>query len=227
MGIKSGTGKVCIILFSIVYSLGFWVSVFSPSWLSLTYSDPNSNNAGGYIESRLGPFYGQTQACTANGVCTGWRAAAIDTSDCDRVEQEAGAGVGDYCRKTNTWRITAIICFIAQFVTAALVCMGACCQAFTCGCCGASLDLLAMIIYWIEVILSIVAWSFAIVANNMVNNANVEGVGGGYEWAFWLFIVTGTILGAICAMLTSWASDDSIIRKCFRCVFCCCRKGDD
>uniref|UniRef100_A0A7R9W1U4 Uncharacterized protein n=1 Tax=Pseudictyota dubia TaxID=2749911 RepID=A0A7R9W1U4_9STRA len=129
--------------------------------------------------------------------------------------------------QTNTWRITAIICFIAQFVTAALVCMGACCQAFTCGCCGASLDLLAMIIYWIEVILSIVAWSFAIVANNMVNNANVEGVGGGYEWAFWLFIVTGTILGAICAMLTSWASDDSIIRKCFRCVFCCCRKGDD
>eukprot|EP00566_Odontella_aurita_P023317 CAMPEP_0113565964 /NCGR_PEP_ID=MMETSP0015_2-20120614/22463_1 /TAXON_ID=2838 /ORGANISM="Odontella" /LENGTH=205 /DNA_ID=CAMNT_0000468207 /DNA_START=159 /DNA_END=773 /DNA_ORIENTATION=- /assembly_acc=CAM_ASM_000160 len=205
MDFKSGTGKCCILAFSLAFSLGFWISIFSPSWLTLAYRDSSGGVVdGGYVESRLGPFYGQTRTCTSEGVCFGWQAAVIDISDCDAVKANSGELLGDYCLMTNTWRGLAICCFVIQFFAALLICLGVTCQAFTCGGCGASFDLIAMLLFWIEVFVSIVAWSFGIVSVNMVNNSEIEGVSSGYEWGFWLFIATGTILGAICAWLTDW-----------------------
>jgi len=52
-----------------------------------------------------------------------------------------------------------------------------------------------------------------------------------YQWGFWLFIASGTIMGAMSAVMADWAAEDSALRGIWRCVLCTvtcrmCRKDD-
>ena len=81
------------------------------------------------------------------------------------------------------------------------------------------------VLFWMEVILSIVAWSFAIVSLREIKTSPAV-TDSGYQWGFWLFIASGTVLGAIAAWMADWAAEDSCLRGVWHCVTCRgCRKG--
>jgi hypothetical protein len=115
------------------------------------------------------------------------------------------------------WRSIAIIFFIIIAGTGLFVWAGAWCQAFTCGCCGGSIDVAVLLIYWFEVLLSIIAWSLVISAVNAVKKYD-EIIDSNYEWGFWMFLVFGTFLGIACAVVAGWASENSMVIKIYAAI---------
>merc|ERR1711862_146769 len=108
-------------------------------------------------------------------------------------------------------RSLGILCLILVVIGGGLVVAATCCEMVTCGCCGNSLTCISNVLFGSEVILSIVSWSFAIASLKTVERGpNVTSTS--YQWGFWLFLISGTILGAIATWMADWASDDSYLR---------------
>jgi hypothetical protein len=110
-----------------------------------------------------------------------------------------------------------------------------------------------MVLCWIEVILSVVCWSFAISVVTMIrdesldsllydefeNLASIKNVTsaeslitdvtqGNFLWGFWLFLISGTICGGLCAIFAQWAAEGSLLNcvcdavtGLLRCILCC------
>ena len=216
MGFKEGTGKLMVFIFTIIFNIGVIASCCSPQWIILTASEVNAQNQE-QIEVQYGPFYSQTRTCTGSE-CTGW-GKSVDISDCKYVEGSSGK----LCNHLNTWRTLAICCLIIVLIGGFLVLAGCCCQCLTCGCVGNSMDCIVNMLFWIEVVLSIVAWSFVISFVNIIRDAP-QILSTGYLWGFWVFISSGTILGAIYAITADWAAESSFFRSFFRCLTCRCNK---
>ena len=144
----------------------------------------------------------------------------ISKDDCQQIET-ADISTTKFCKNLMSWRVFSQICGIITLITAALVLAGFCCNCVTCGCCGGSFDQIAVFGYWIEVFLSIVAWSLAL--SVMFILRGFEGVESNVLWGFWLFLVSGTICGGICATLADWAAESSLL-KCLFDILCCCFK---
>ena len=141
-----------------------------------------------------------------------------------------------------------MLCLFIVIGTAIMVGVAFCTQCVTCGCCGGSIDMIAMICYWVEVALSIVTWSFCISVVTIIrdqeftdilteeaqNLAQVEEVmditEGHFLWGFWVFIFSGTVMGAVCATFADWAADGSCLRMIKNLItgvvscLCCCKK---
>ena len=51
----------------------------------------------------------------------------------------------------------------------------------------------------------------------------------GYQWGFWLYILCGTIIGALSAWMADWAAEDSCLRGVWHCILCkhCRKKSND
>lgn len=112
----------------------------------------------------------------------------MDLSDCDSIDPDDQK----LCRHLATWRVTGIICLVLVVVGGSLVFAASCCQMVTCGCCGNSLTCVANVLFWIEVALSIVTWSFAISSLSIVKGHPAVS-DSSYQWGFWLFLVSGTV----------------------------------
>lgn len=89
--------------------------------------------------------------------CTSWESKSLDLSDCESV---TGSGEKKICNHLATWRVTGMLCLILVLIGGGLVCAASCCQLVTCGCCGNSLTCISNVLFWLEVVLSIVTWSF-------------------------------------------------------------------
>ena len=149
--------------------------------------------------------------------CGSWESKSIDLSDCESIQDGAEEKL---CNHLNTWRITGILSLIAVLIGGGLVFAASCCQMVTCGCCG-----LSNVLFWIEVILSIVTWAFTISSLNLVKDGANMVSDSGYQWGFWLYILCGTIIGALSAWMADWASEDSCLRGVWYCILCKhCRK---
>ena len=90
---------------------------------------------------------------------------------------------------------------------------------------------MANFLFWVEVILSIVVWSFAISSLSLIKSSPSVS-SSGYQWGFWLFIATGTVVGALAAWMADWAAEDSFAREfwhCIKAILLCrmCRKDKD
>ena len=157
---------------------------------------------------------GQTETCGK------WVQKTVDLSDCDSVGQD----VEKLCGQLATWRSMGIICLILVLIGGGLVFMASCCQIVTCGCCGNSLTCISNLIFWVEVVLSIVAWSFAISSLKLIETGPTV-TSTEYQWGFWLFLFSGTVFGALAAITADWAAEDSFLRGIFHC-FTCCFRGD-
>uniref|UniRef100_A0A7S1YTP6 Uncharacterized protein n=1 Tax=Trieres chinensis TaxID=1514140 RepID=A0A7S1YTP6_TRICV len=226
MGFKSGTGKCLVIIFSVLFSCGVIASVHAPDWMKLTSINEEDDSTTLY--SNYGPFYSMNRTCDEAN-CTEWESRAISTGDCERIVTYTGQVDGDkLCSHVEIWRTISIVCFLIVILSGLFVLAATCCECFTLGCCGESFHLVAMFLFWIEVSLSIVAWSFVISSMRFIQDApQVDEAS--YGWSFWLFIFSGSVLGAICATLADWAAEDSICVKCYSCfkkIFCCCCGGD-
>lgn len=218
MGCKEGIGKFLVWIFTAFFAAGVIASCCAPQWIGLS-STPDSSSPLETINVQYGPFYSQVQACS-DGVCQGWDKQTISLTDCETISD---GSKNTLCTHLNTWRTMASICLALVVVGGCLVLAACCCQAFTCGCCGGSLDCIANVLFWIEVILSIVGWSFTIASVQVIKDApNVNSVG--YLWGFWVFIFAGTVGGALAAVTADWAAEDSVMRTIFRCLTCRCRK---
>ena len=53
----------------------------------------------------------------------------------------------------------------------------------------------------LEVALSIVTWAFAISSLNLIKGGGDALSAEGYQWGFWMFIICGTIVGALAAWM--------------------------
>ena len=253
MGCTSCLGRYGLLIASIVFTIGMLTSTTTPSWLRSTRTiEDLSTSYRLRIQYEFGPFNSRTRNCThASGAvtrdgtplpdeCTDWETSEISKESCrDFTEIEQ---VDKLCTQQNTWRILAMMCLFIVLGTAICVGLATFTQCLTCGCCGGSFDMIASVAYWIEVALSIVAWSFAIsvvmmlkdqsitdlVQDEFDNIQNVENVTdlteGNFLWGFWVFIFSGTFLGAVCATFAGWAAEGSFLKcfaDCFACVFCC------
>ena len=181
---------------------------------------------------QFGPFYGMSRTCVRRdggaSSCSSWETTAIDLSDCEKVDDPSSSiDLEKLCNQMNTWRSLGIACLCLVLIGGMLVFAASCCQIVTCGCCGNSLTCVSNVLFWIEVILSIVCWSFAISSLHIIKDAPSV-TESGYEWGFWVFIATGTVVGALAAWMADWAAEDSCLRGVWHCITCrSCRKGDD
>lgn len=215
MGFRSGTGKVLIVAFSIAFGMGVTIAVLSPSWIAFQVAALEQDDDYSFLEVHYGPFYGQKRTCVADD-CSRWRFDSLHLNDCDDISGDEGRS-GKVCRLLLAWRSIAIIFFIFIAGSGIFVWAGAWCQAFTCGCCGGSVDVAVMIIYWFEVLLSIIAWSLVISAVNEVKKFD-RIMDSSYEWGFWMFLVFGTFVGIACAVLAGWASENSMVMKIYAAI---------
>ena len=156
----------------------------------------------------------------ASKKCGKWVLKSVDLSDCEAVQGSNSIPDDDLktlCNKISTWRSTGIICLILMLVGGGLVFAASCCQMVTCGCCGNSLTCIANVLFGIEVILSIVTWSFAISSLRFIKSGpSVTSTE--YQWGFWLFLVSGTIAGALATWMADWAAEDSCLRGIWQCI---------
>ena len=134
--------------------LGVIISTTAPNWIGFHANDRDDQNLS--YEVNYGPFYGQSRECR-DGTCGRWSFRAINSEDCTEVESDFES----LCNQMNTFRGVGIICLILTLIGGALVFGATCCQTLTCGCCGNSLTCVSNVLFGIETILSIVAWSFA------------------------------------------------------------------
>jgi hypothetical protein len=243
MGCKSFLGRYGLLVFSIVFCIGMLISTVSPSWVS---TDIHYSTRLRTV-TEFGPFYSRSRDCTVVGLdedfepieeCTDWVDNEIDNDDCKAFSDDEDL-IEKVCRQHNTWRVLAILCMLIVGVTSILVAVATCTQCFTCGCCGGSFDWFASIAYWIEVGLSIVAWSFTISTVTTLRGESFQGLleaeaenieevddvlEGNFLWGFWLFIFSGTFVGSLCAIFAGWAAEGSLascFTNCVACVFCC------
>lgn len=221
---KRGAGKCLVFFFTIVFGLGVIIATSSPNWISFVATKGTTSS-----EVEWGPFYGQHRTCTltdgTNTSCGSWKQKTVDLSDCEDVPGDSD-DVQKLCSHLATWRSTGIICLILVLIGGGLVFMASCCQVVTCGCCGNSLTCISNMLFWIEVILSIVTWSFSITSLKMIKT-HPSVTSTAYQWGFWLFIASGTICGALAAWMADWAAEDSCLRGAWNCILCRpCRKGD-
>lgn len=247
MGCKECIGRYGLIVSAVIFTLGVLVSSTTPSWISTIIDNPIT---GFTQEIEFGPFYSRNRNCsyvadatTGNETaeCSDWETKEMENDDCESFSGDADVAE-KICRQHNTWRILAMLCFIIVVGTGIMVLVATLTQCVTCGCCGGSFDMIAMIAYWLEVVLSIVCWSFCISVVTIIQDVdfldlateeaeNIAGltkvddlVNGSFLWGFWLFIFTGTIMGAVCATLADWAAENSCLRlitNCVACLFCC------
>mmetsp|Transcript_5257 Transcript_5257/g.11933 ORF Transcript_5257/g.11933 Transcript_5257/m.11933 type:complete len:230 (+) Transcript_5257:86-775(+) len=222
---KQGTGKCLVFFFTILFGLGVTISTLSPNWITFVTTD--ETRGGSYDEVEWGPFYGQFRTCTGGdgGSCGKWQTKSLDTSDCDSIE--GYDDIQTLCRHLNTWRITGILCLCLVLIGGGLVFAASCCQMVTCGCCGNSLTCISNVLFWAEVLLSIVTWAFAISSLSLIK-AGPSVSSSGYQWGFWLFLFSGTVFGAIAAWMADWAAEDSALRGIWQCITCKrCRQGEE
>lgn len=227
---KRGMGKCMVFFFTIVFGLGVVISTSAPNWIGFVSTVPETNPVEKtYVN--WGPFYGQYKTCTESPdgqsqTCSKWKQRSFDLSDCDTIGDNKGDNIKKLCGQLGTWRSMAIICLILVLIGGGLVFMASCCQMVTCGCCGNSLTCISNVIFWIEVVLSIVAWSFTISSLKLIATApsvtHTE-----YQWGFWLFLFSGTVFGAMAAWMADLAAEDSCLRGAFHCLTCCFRGDDD
>lgn len=231
--LKRCTGKCMVFFFTIAFGLGVIISVSAPSWISFTASLSDATSST--LEVHYGPFYGQSRTCSvlADGSqeCGRWKMKAIDLSDCETIPERENDTSDDVdlvklCNRLNSWRSIAIICLILVVVGGCFVFAGSCCQAFTCGCCGNSMDALANVLFWLEVVLSIVVWTLCINSLNLIGNSPAV-LETSYEWAFWVFVAFGTVVGGIAASMADWAAEGSCLRWWIRCITGRNKKEDD
>jgi len=213
---KECAGKWGIIFFATAFTCGVIASVAGAGWISTSYK--LDDGSGSITQQQLGPFYSQVRVCDNSDppVCPDWTSVEISMDDCNLIPKEDG-NTSKFCNNLNTWRVCTILCSIITFITACLVLAGFLCTCVTCGCCGGSFDQIAVLGYWIEVLVSIIAWSFAISVMYILRG--FEGVDSNLSWGFWLFVASGTIFGGICATLADWAAESSILKR-----LCCCLK---
>lgn len=173
--------------------------------------------------------------CTQSGdgqstTCSKWTQATVDLSDCNKVEDNNDSATPieeqeKLCRHLATFRSTGMICLILVFIGGCLIFAATFCQVVTCGCCGNSLTCIANLLFWVQVVTSIVCWSFAISSLKQIETR--PGVtSSAYQWGFWLFIFSGTVFGAIAAWMADWAAEDSCLRGAWHCMTCCFRKDE-
>ena len=108
------------------------------------------------FQVNYGPFYGQSRECR-DGMCGPWSFRAINPQDCADVQSD----LEKLCNQMDTFRGVGIVCLILTFIGGVLVLAATCCQTLTCGCCGNSLTCVTNVLFGLETMLSIVAWSFA------------------------------------------------------------------
>lgn len=242
MGCKECLGRYGLLACSIIFCIGMIVSTSTPQWISTEIKQSTKSRT----VTEFGPFYSRSQDCVVVNLdsnfepieeCTKWEQTEIGEDDCGTfLSGNQDQDLADkICRQHNTWRYIAMCCMFIVVVTSVLVAVATFTQCLTCGCCGGSFDYLASIAYWIEVGLSIVAWSFAISVVMLIRGETFQGLveseaeeieelediaKGSFLWGFWLFAFTGTIVGMFCATFASWAADGSILS----CLTCCCRK---
>jgi hypothetical protein len=244
--IKECLGRYGLMVTAVAFSLGVVISTVSPSWISQSMQEPTT---GQYMVVEFGPFYSRNRTCTSaddESTCAPWGQSGINSEDCEYFKM----AVSDpdtqdkLCTQNEAWRILAMFCNFIVVGTAILVGLATFTQCLTCGCCGGSFDVIAMIAYWIEVLLSIVAWSLCISVVSILRGEDVQDivwgevqniqdmqsaqniVDGNFLWAFWLFLFSGTVMGALCAVFADWASDGSLLKCLGNCVACllCCKK---
>jgi len=226
---KRGMGKCLVLFFTIVFGMGVIISTSSPNWIAFKADDLTNVNESHEVE--WGPFYGQYRTCfTKEGggtQCDKWSTKSIDDNDCNAIEESGGDGdLQKLCNKITTWRATGIMCLILVLIGGGLVFAASCCQMVTCGCCGNSLTCISNVLFGGEVILSIVSWSFAISSLNMIESS-AQVTSSEYQWGFWLFLFTGTVVGFLAAWMADWAAEDSCLRGIWHCITCRpCMKGD-
>ena len=90
-------------------------------------------------------------------MCGPWSFRAINPQDCADVQSD----LEKLCNQMDTFRGVGIVCLILTFIGGVLVLAATCCQTLTCGCCGNSLTCVTNVLFGLETMLSIVAWSFA------------------------------------------------------------------
>lgn len=221
---KQGTGKCLVWVFTIMFGLGVIISTASPNWIAFAADGSVGNEGGDKISNEVewGPFYGQYRTCTGT-TCDAWVTKSFDIDDCSSV----GDDLTKLCNHLNAWRSLGILCLCLMLIGGGLVLAASCCQMITCGCCGNSLTCISNVLFGVEVILSIAAWSLAITSLREIKTSPAV-TSSGYQWGFWLFIASGTILGALAAWMADWAAEDSCLRGIWHCITCrSCRKGGD
>lgn len=201
---------------SIAFIAGVFSSVVAPDWILLRSApDPNQNNV--YIEAEIGPFYSQGRSCVNyfnTTMCSDYMTKALATNDCQNYDFGGSNAPHKLCDQLNIWRFLAWICLVLVVFNGLCVFGGGIIEFITCGCLGGSLDFIAMVISGLEVVTSIVAWSFAISSmylfRGFLTDAKVE-----LGWGFGLFVGCGTLLGVLSASLLEVASEDSRLAKLF------------
>jgi len=220
---KQGTGKCMVFFFTVIFALGVTISTLSPNWIGFHAED--KTREGVTIQIEYGPFYGQSRHCTSildavsgNTIttCTGWESKEVNLDDCDKIGDSSEEKL---CNHLATWRVMGVFCLLLTLGGAGLVLAASCCQCLTCGCCGNSLTCISNVLFWAEVLLSIVTWSFTISSYRLIKGAATVS-STEYQWGFWLFIASGTILGAIAAWMADWAAEDSALRGIWQCLTC-------
>jgi len=255
-------GRYGLIVTSIIFVGGVLISTSSPSWV-----ETHTTLGGGttVLETQFGPFFSRNRTCmtTASGQvanetsdCNDWTTGGIEADDCQMfvgTDAQYTPEVEDkLCQQFTAWRVLAEMCVLIVVGTGIFVAVATLTQCITCGCCGGSFQLIAMWLCWLEVILSIAAWSLVISTVSMMRNEDIltvlqeEGnavydataaaissenamameavyTEGYFLWGFWLFMVCGTVFGIFSAILADWASDGSLL-KCVSNILCCCFK---
>mmetsp|Transcript_12317 Transcript_12317/g.28067 ORF Transcript_12317/g.28067 Transcript_12317/m.28067 type:complete len:232 (-) Transcript_12317:91-786(-) len=209
-----------VFVFTVLFGLGVIISTTAPNWIGFHANDRDDQSLS--HEVNYGPFYGRSRECR-DGTCGRWTFRAINPQDCTEVQSD----LESLCKQMDTFRGAGITCLTLTMIGGALVLAATCCQVLTCGCCGNSLTCVSNVLFGLETMLSVVAWSFAIATQQTIKSGpNVTE--SFYQWGFWLFLASGTILGGFTTMLADWAADDSCFRAIWHIILCKrCRKKDD
>ena len=179
---KECAGKWGIIFFATAFTIVVFASVSASDWVSAS---------SGRVQQQLGPFYSQVRVCDYSDppVCPDdWTLVELSMDDCYSISTETLTDTIKLCNNLYTWRLFTILCSIITFITACLVLVGFI-NCVTCGCCGGSFDQIAVLGYWIEVLVSIVTWSFAISVRYTLRE--LYGIDSDLLWGFWLFVASG------------------------------------
>ena len=230
---KACFGRWSMMLFSIAFAGGVLMSTLSPMWIETIKEDPAFADTDvtslTTLEYQFGPFYSRNRTCDPRNGCDDWNQHGVSTEDCNWVVNETSLALEDnsmdqkLCRHNTTWRVFAMFCIFIVIITGGLIFVACCIQGFTCGCCGGSINVIVSILCWIEVLFSILAWSFAISTVVLLRDLD-DTDSADFLWGFWIFLLSGTILGGVCAVLSDWAAEGSILKcalNCFKCVVCC------
>jgi len=172
------------------FSFGVILSVLSPSWMAVTTST---------IETHVGPLFAKTRTCEGSS-CSNWYITSMQSTSCSGFET-LELDITALCTKVVSWRLLSISSLFFVITTDAIIFVTIISShpLYLYVMASASIGFLATIGAFISTISSVVSFRELV---------PIETAIAGFSHGFWIFVVSGAVLGCACiCIFYLWSSE--------------------